>query len=679
MSRDRLRLSLASAFLILACRAPDAAADRWWIPVVAHAPGFGGSAWRSDVTVLSLCGADASITLRLNFGGGVTTRSIPLPGWSQQVVTDVVLQMVPGDAVGALEVEADVPIAATSRTYDASSAQPGTVIEGVAPNDGLSAGDEAFIPALSESGATRTNVGVLNTGLSPAEVDVFLADRGGREVGRFTLAVLPGGVVQDNRPFRLRFSRDDIEGGSARVRVVSGSGVWAWGSVIDQATGNALALRARKAGAACQTDIAAELAKIGGLVATEASTTLVGYRRFELRFPQPADHSRPDGPGFPQSITLLHRSFDAPVVLETLGYAGGLEDARDEPTVLFGANQIVVEHRFFGTSRPSVEDWSLLTIRQAADDVHRVVETFRRVYRGRWVSAGHSKGGLAAVYHRRFHPDDVHATVAYVAPNSLGAPDPRYLGFVAGVGTETCRRSVENAQRQLLVRRQAMLTRLAGLQGLTFQKIGGRDAALESVALDTPFTFWQYAGVEKCPLVPLAGASDNQLFAFADGVVGFDSASDAFFDAFAAYFVQAATQLGYPALSRANVADLLRATGDHDRGVLPDGVTATYDPSAMPEVASWLSAEGSRILFVYGQWDPWTAGAFDPGGAADTHVFLQPEGTHNALISMLAAGDRNRALAVLERWTGVRAQPVAPAVQSRMIDEMRLWHGRSLR
>lgn len=679
MCRDRLRPFLACALLFLGCGAREAAADRWWIPVVVHAPGVGGSAWRSDVTLLSLCGTDASVTLRLNAGGGVTTKTVSLPGWSQQVLADVVAQMVPGDAVGALEVEAAVPVAATSRTYDASSVQPGTVIEGVAPGDGLSAGDEAFVPALSESGATRTNVGVLNTGAAAAEVDVFLSDRAGREVGRFALTVPPGGVVQDNRPFRLRFGRDDVAGGSARVRVVSGSGVFTWASVIDQATGNALTLRGRRAAAACPADVAAELAKIDGLVVTEEATTLAGYRRFELRLTQPADHARPDGGTFGQSITLLHRSFDAPVVLETLGYAGGWKDRRDEPTVLLEANQIVVEHRYFGTSKPAGPDWSLLTIKQAADDVHRVVEKFRGVYRGRWVSAGHSKGGLSALYHRRFHPGDVQATIAYVAPNSLGAPDPRYLGFVASVGTDTCRRAVEAAQRDLLVRRPAMLARLAALQGLTFQRIGGTDAALESVALDLPFMFWQYAGVGQCPVVPSSRATDAQLFAFADGVVGFYTASDSFWDAFAAYFVQAATQLGYPAISRANVADLLRATGDHDRGVLPAGVSATYDPAVMPEVAAWIASEASRILFVYGGWDPWTAGAFDPGAAADTHVFVEPQGTHHAVISTLGAGDESRALALLERWTGVTPRPVAPAARSALLDDLRLLHGRSQR
>ena len=664
MSRRLSRL-LAIALLVLA---PPAAADRWWIPVVAHAPGVGGSAWRSDVTVLSLCAAEGRVALRLHAGGGVLSQTVALGAWSQTTVADVVGPM-GGDAVGALEIEADVPVAATSRTYDAASAQPGTVIEGVSPAELLAAGDEAFVPALAESGARRTNLGVFNAGAAPAEVDVFLADGAGRDVGRFTLVVPPAGVVQDNRPFRERFGRTDVAGGSARVRVVSGSGVWAWGSVIDQATGSALAIRARKAAAACAADVAAELARIAGVEVREETTALEGYRRFALQFLQPRDHGSTGGATFPQFVTLLHRSFGAPVVLETLGYDGGWGDRRDEPTLLLGANQVVVEHRFFGSSRPDPPDYGLLTVRQAADDVHRVVEALRGLYRARWVSAGHSKSGIAALFHRRFHADDVAGTVAYVAPNSRGAPDPRYLGSLTGIGPAACRVAVEEAQRRLLVRRDAMLVRLAAL-GLPLDRIGGRDAALESVALDVPFLFWQYSGAGACPGVPTALATDDALFAFAQRAVGFQTVSDTYFERFGPYFYQAASELGYPAISRENLADMLRATGDHDRGVLPPGTNATWSPAATDDLAAWIASTGSRLLFVYGGGDPWTAGAFDPGGAADAHVFVQPEGTHGAIVGSLPPEDQARAFSILGRWTGVTPQPPAPAARAALLEDL---------
>ena len=67
-------------------------------------------------------------------------------------------------------------------------------------------------------------------------------------------------------------------------------------------------------------------------------------------------------------------SLDAPMVLMTAGYANNWGDYRVELTQLLEANQLVVEHRFFGNSRPYPLDWSLLDIRQAAADHHRIVQ-----------------------------------------------------------------------------------------------------------------------------------------------------------------------------------------------------------------------------------------------------------------------------------------------------------------
>lgn len=667
----------AAGLALLSTLAASARADTWWVPAVAHAPGVGGASWRSDVTILNLCATRARVTLRLHVGGALVTKALDVEAGGQERLADVVGQSVSGDAVGALEVVADRAVAVTSRTWDASSSQPGTVLEGVAAEEGLSAGAFAHVPALAESGARRTNVGVLNTGAAEAEVEVILADANGLEVGRFSLLVPPATTVQDDRPFRTRFGRGDVESGSARVRVVSGSGVVAWASVIDQATGSALVLRARKARDACPApDVAAVLSSIPGVQAVEAAPAPAGYRRFDLTFRQPADHAHPGGAGFDQRITLLHRSFDAPVVVETLGYAMGRRDSRGELAGLLDGNQLLVEHRFFGGSRPSPADWRLLTIEQAAEDLHEVARALHPFYRGRWLATGRSKGGMTAIYFRRFHPEDVDGTVAYVAPNSLGAPDGRYPPFLANAGPEACRGAVEAIQRELLRRRGAMTSRLAAT-GYAFSRIGGRDAALDAAALDLPFTFWQYTGVGGCDGVPPPTATDDEVYAFADATVGFDSASDPFFDAFEAYFYQARTQLGFPELARSNVADLLRTENtDLESGLLPAGTTAAYDPAPMRDVAAWLGASGRRVLFVYGQWDPWTAGAFDPAGAADTHVFVRAAGTHGSVLGTLAPADRAQAFSILERWTGVSpaippASPSAEPPGSRRDRELR--------
>ena len=163
-----------------------------------------------------------------------------------------------------------------------------------------------------------------------------------------------------------------------------------------------------------EPDILELLKRIPGLTVTEKPTSLTDYRFFQLELDQPVDHERPDGARFKQRLSLLHRDRRAPVVLHTSGYNASFfsRSGRTELTSLLSANQIDFEHRYFLPSRPSPADWKYLTIKQAASDSHLIVKIFRTIYGGRFLNTGASKGGMTAVYHRRFYPADVDATAA---------------------------------------------------------------------------------------------------------------------------------------------------------------------------------------------------------------------------------------------------------------------------
>lgn len=410
-------------------------------------------------------------------------------------------------------------------------------------------------------------------------------------------------------------------------------------------------------------DLTSALEAIPGLTVSEQPTALEGYRFFQLTFEQPADHAVPGGNSFAQRVTLLHRDADAPMILATAGYGISFEDRRAEPTVLLGANQLSVEHRFFPPSRPEPADWSLLTIEQAAADHHRIAEAFAPLYSGAWINTGASKGGMTAIFHRRFHPADVDATIAYVAPLSLAAGDTRYVTFLEQVGDAACRQALIDFQRDALGRRAAMLSRLGALaaeRGIAFDLLGS-EVAFEHAVLELPFAFWQYGSASQCASIPAGAATDDEVFAFIDAVSFFELFSDDLVLYFEPYYYQAATQLGYPAISETAVADLLQHPGtDHPRTyvVTPVAVPA-FDPAPMQDIAGWVASDASALMFVYGADDPWTAGAFAVGAATDAHLFTVPGGNHGASILDLQGADRAAALAVLESWTGVT--PQAPA------------------
>ena len=79
--------------------------------------------------------------------------------------------------------------------------------------------------------------------------------------------------------------------------------------------------------------------------------------------------------------------------------------------------------------------------------------------------------------------------------------------------------------------------------------------------------------------------------------------------------------------------------------VIPNGVDLQRFRGE-PETA------GERLLFIYGEYDPWTAGAFALGSAQDSFTFTVPAGSHGARIRQLSAPDRQLVQDILSRWAG---------------------------
>jgi hypothetical protein len=426
-------------------------------------------------------------------------------------------------------------------------------------------------------------------------------------------------------------------------------------------------------------DILDRLRRIEGMTVDELPSSFPGARYFQLFFEQPVDHHNPSAGRFTQYLTLIHRDVDAPFFLVSTGYDNYIGEYEWELTSLFQGNQLIVEHRYFGTSVPEPTDWAYMNIEQGSWDLHRIVEALSPIYTGPWVNTGASKGGMTSVYHRRFFPDDVVATVAYVAPNSLGAPDERYIPFMDRIGIDWCRERMFDLQVEWLERREAMVDRVETMRrdlGLSYEYSGGSDGAFESAVVNFPWTFWQYAGVESCYGVPELSGDDRELFDFLSLYAGFEYYGDEEVLHFLPYQYQAATELGYPAIRLDRIEHMLRGGGWSLSDLLP-GVPIEYDPSAMRDIADWVRTEGEELMFIYGQYDPWTGGAFEPGDARDSYTFTVPEANHGAAIWMLPGDEMFQAIDILERWIGTssgwgRGPLPRPMPQPRFESQLRL-------
>ncbi|WP_158623804.1 S28 family serine protease [Corallococcus llansteffanensis] len=421
--------------------------------------------------------------------------------------------------------------------------------------------------------------------------------------------------------------------------------------------------------------VVAALQAIPGLtVVSEVPVPVAGVRFFFLTYEQPVDHLKPQGRKFQQRLSLLHRSAQAPFVLATTGYNLLEFPFQDEVTAVVQGNQLLVEQRFFGPSTPQPATWQHLTLEQAAADHHRLVKALKPLYTGKWISTGGSKGGMASVYHRVLYPNDVNGTVAYVAPNSHGPQDPRYIEFLSKVGDADCRARIKAFQREVLTRREELLPLVAEgawARGLTFDFLGV-DKALEFATLEFPFAFWQYGNASYCPLVPLPGAPAEALVEVLDGAAGLYALTDSDIDFFAPYYFQAGTQLGSYASDERHLQGLVHYPRQYaPASLVPFSIKPyPFNPFAIPLIETWVKAFGQRMLFIYGENDPWSTNAFEVSRRNDSYRFFAPNGNHGSSIFDLPEAEQTLALERLSTWAGVPVNAIAPKASARTAGEL---------
>ena len=161
---------------------------------------------------------------------------------------------------------------------------------------------------------------------------------------------------------------------------------------------------------------------------------------FEIKFKQYLDHNNPKAGTFEHRIFLSHVNKKKPMLFVTEGYAA--RQTTYELAKILTSNQIIVEYRFYGGSRPKNIQWQYLTNDQAMEDLHRIKKIFKKFYKKEWVSTGISKGGTTTLIYKSKYPKDVCVAVPYVAPLAFAQEDTRTDDHQKNTGTEACRKKI---------------------------------------------------------------------------------------------------------------------------------------------------------------------------------------------------------------------------------------------
>lgn len=378
---------------------------------------------------------------------------------------------------------------------------------------------------------------------------------------------------------------------------------------------------------------------------------------YEILFTQPVDHKNPESQKFKQRVIYSHAGFDRPTVVILEGYSI-YSGRKSELTKMLDANQIVIEHRFFDQSRPDSIPWEYLTVWQAATDQHKIIKAFKDFYKGPFITTGISKGGQTTMYHKRFYPEDADVSVPYVAPLNFSYEEPRVYDFLEQVGSKECREKIYNFQLQLFENKEELMPMVKALSKENKWEFKmGIDRAFDLSILEYPFAFWQWG--TPCESVPPSDAGVKALFNHWKKVGPITFFEENSIEKQRPFFYQSMTEVGMYGYKVEPFSEYLTDTTNIIFGfTMPEGVEYEYDFEAMKDVKEWLDKNGNNMLYLYGEFDPWSASAYRASEETNSVTLFNPGYHHGTRIRNLPDSLKDSVYVTLEKWLNMELNEI---------------------
>lgn len=364
---------------------------------------------------------------------------------------------------------------------------------------------------------------------------------------------------------------------------------------------------------------------------------------YQVTFTQPVDHNNPSAGTFEQKAFLFYVDSERPTVLYTCGYNLD-DDFKKMPFVdlayNMNANLLMVEHRYFGSSKPAnPTDWTYLTISQAAADHHAIIQALRPLLPREWVSTGTSKDGMTSVFLRYFYPDDITVTTAFCSP-FMTSIDNRPVGHFLQEesGTPEERNQMRALMNRLLQEGEhGLYTRFLELVEENNLNDPNNEITYTSFVNDCVeyfFAFFSYQTPATRHMADL-NLPDDELITtiFKDLFERVDLSS------FYPYCIQTAKELENYVNDFTPYANLLEGTSFDFNKILQDPsklkaedrwLYGTYNNTLLKDIRNnFIPNTTCPILFVYAKDDPWTGARPDRINEQYSKLVINPIGVHD--------------------------------------------------
>ena len=409
-------------------------------------------------------------------------------------------------------------------------------------------------------------------------------------------------------------------------------------------------------------------------------------------FEQKIDHTNAAKGTFKQRVVLRYEGKDAVNVLHTQGYYTA-DKADDLITATLAAilngNHIEIEYRYFGTSLPEPFEnleFNYLSSKQASEDYHAIVTALKASghFKGQWLATGTSKSGIAsalyAYYNEKNGYNDMDLYVPFCAPFCESVADPKIGKFM-----------IENS----LASMPTIKEKLLAIDREIVRKSDLSDYLVAKYKEDNKGTIKEMQEEKKTEdeivgtiLAYYVNASRNNLFdklanipieTLMDYIPDPKDKSTLEFTKFFieknwselleyikehpkaytrakteadmlklrkqdlgwAYYIQAMLELGHYRMYFDDLKPYLELTTmDHilnnDEGMLykdyPTYAARYSDAMTKDFITNFLPKTTKKMIFVYGENDPWTGCAIPDPTNSNIQKIIVPKGGHNDFI-----------------------------------------------
>lgn len=221
------------------------------VPVIARAKGGYETNWKSSLTLYNQASSNQSITLDFYTATSKYTKSLNLTANNQISYEDLISEVfseVQGNVSGSLHLNSSQGLMISSRAYNdkGSDGTYGQFVPGWGEGSFLKANEVGYISQILSNSVFRTNMGFTEFEGKSTNLKVEIYSSEGNKLAERNYMVDAFENLQVNGIFSDMGIAGDVSYSYAKITVLSGGSIFAYASVVDNKTGDAIFIPAKK-------------------------------------------------------------------------------------------------------------------------------------------------------------------------------------------------------------------------------------------------------------------------------------------------------------------------------------------------------------------------------------------------------------------------------------------------